>query len=141
MQSNGSRIALMPTFKRSDLSEESGGSVQKWMKVNKDAASPLWVVNMMFDALKQQVGRLNELTIENRALRARVTGLESRAAKGVGGIRWAGTFEPGSEYREGEVVTGKGGLWLACATTTAAPGTDPTSWRLILRAKTRDAEE
>ena len=75
------------------------------------------------------------------ALEARVAGLEAKATKSVGHVRWAGPFEPGSEYHEGELTTGKGGLWLCtCATTTAAPGSSPTDWRLILRAKSRDAE-
>ena len=64
---------------------------------------------------------------------------ELRATKSVGGVRWSGVHEVGAEYVEGELVT-RGGLWLACATTTATPGSDPTSWTLIVRAKSRDAE-
>jgi hypothetical protein len=145
MQStNGHRVAYLPTARWADLDPEHGGSPERWLKANSDRATPMYVVNELWDVIKQLNGRINELSTANRGLQARLTGVEGALAelraKGVSGIRWAGTYEAGSTYREGELVT-KGGVWACtCATTTAPPGSDPTSWRLIVRAKSKDVE-
>lgn len=74
------------------------------------------------------------LRANDDALKARVAVLENVAAKSVAGVRWAGTYEAGATYHSGELVT-KTGLWLALKTTTAAPGSDSTAWRLIVHRK------
>jgi hypothetical protein len=47
-----------------------------------------------------------------------------------------GCCSPGSgkAYAPGSLVTRSGGLWLALKATTATPGTDALSWKLIVRS-------
>ena len=65
------------------------------------------------------------------ALEARLLALEQRSA----GVKWAGTWKQQRAYREGELVTHKGSLWLATCETVARPG-QSADW--ILTVKTGD---
>lgn len=136
-------VAQLWDFRGVDLSDADSTKARPRTYVMR--AVPVWLWHTACDVFAKACQRLStritplEHTVG--ALEARVAGLEAKATKSVGHVRWAGTFEPGSEYHEGELTTGKGGLWLCTrATTTAAPGSSPTDWRLILRAKSRDAE-
>ena len=66
------------------------------------------------------------------ALQARLAGLEG--VKRGPAVTWAGPFEAGKTYHSGELVQ-RSGLWLALQQTTAAPGADPSAWRLVVHAK------
>lgn len=81
--------------------------------------------------LRAEIRRLESLLV---LADGRIRALEAKATKSVSGVTWAGTFTPGATYSRGELVT-KTGLWLALKTTTATPGTDPASWRLIVHRK------
>jgi hypothetical protein len=59
--------------------------------------------------------------------------LEKARTKARVGVEWAGTFEQGTTYTEGDLCTRNGGLWLALRDTAQTPGTDPVSWRLICK--------
>jgi hypothetical protein len=88
------------------------------------------------NAIAKVVGeRFRRLETENNALRARVTELEANKSNRVTGVSWAGPHQSGATYRSGELVQ-KNGLWL-CITkeTTAAPGTAPADWRLVVHRK------
>jgi hypothetical protein len=52
----------------------------------------------------------------------------------VVGVQYAGVFEDGKAYARGDLVTRRGGLWLALQHTATAPGTDTASWKLIVKS-------
>jgi hypothetical protein len=75
-------------------------------------------------------GELQKAAIRREAGAAGVDG-----QRGVPNVRWAGTYEAGHEYQAGELCT-RGGLWLCTAdTTSAAPGSDPSAWKLVVSRK------
>jgi hypothetical protein len=86
----------------------------------------------LFAITKELRAQINTLDTSNKALQARVAGLEG--VKRGPSISWAGPHEAGRTYRSGE-LTQKSGLWLALRETTSAPGADPGSWRLLVHAK------
>ena len=78
--------------------------------------------------LREQLGlRDARLT----ALAERVAQLEQKAV----GVKWAGVYEAGARYAEGQLVTRGGGLWLCASDTVLAPGTSEgaSDWRLIVK--------
>ena len=136
-------VAQLPDLRGVVISDAD--STKAWARTYAMREVPVWLWHTACEVFAKACQRLSKriTPLEHTvgALEARVAGLEAKATKSVGHVRWAGPFEPGSEYHEGELTTGKGGLWLCtCATTTAAPGSSPTDWRLILRATSRDAE-
>lgn len=50
------------------------------------------------------------------------------------GVRWAGVYREQTPFSEGELVTHKGGLWLAIADTSARPGVS-ADWRLVVKSR------
>jgi hypothetical protein len=70
-------------------------------------------------------------------LRAKIAALEAQQQaleqKGLA-VEYRGIFQRGTTYARGTLVTQKGGLWLALATTTTPPGSDAMQWRLIVKS-------
>jgi len=58
----------------------------------------------------------------------RLAGLESRPL-----LKWAGIHTEGQEYREAQLVTRSGSLWVSTAATKSTPGTPGCDWRLIVK--------
>ena len=65
---------------------------------------------------------------------ARIDALEKRVQQLEGTTlpKWAGTWEA-KDYRQGNLVTRDGSLWLATADTRERPGDGNTGWRLIVK--------
>jgi hypothetical protein len=63
------------------------------------------------------------------ALEARIAALEERPT----GVKWAGVYEPGSNYSSGDLVTRRGGLWVALKHTALVPGASG-AWRLVVKS-------
>jgi hypothetical protein len=154
---NGHAGAPMATVTRADQQDfhtDGDDGLSRWMKSNANHPVPKWAFEAMYDALKdalaQRDSALRILKNDVLALEARQNGTDDALARhaktlgsksSVSGVKWAGVFESGSTYHEGELVT-KSGLWLCKATTTAAPGTDPDAWVLVCRrTKTKDDAE
>jgi outer membrane murein-binding lipoprotein Lpp len=64
-------------------------------------------------------------------LGAELDRIEARAPVGC---RWGGTWASDSYARSGELWTCRGALWLALRDTDAKPGSNPDSWRLIVKS-------
>lgn len=71
----------------------------------------------------------------NHERQARIEGLEKRLAEFESRPlpKWAGTFAEGKSYRESELCTHKGSLWLAMQNTATTPGEAGGAWRLIVK--------
>ena len=64
------------------------------------------------------------------ALEQRITALEQRPA----GVEYAGTFEAGTIYSKGALVTRQGSLWLSLQDSNAwPPGQSASHWKLIVK--------
>ena len=130
-EGQGRRPAYLPSA--ADVHDPDG--FDAWLKTNAGRAVPVFLFAELFAIIKQQHGRINALENSLRGAVARVAGLEdARATKGITGVVWGGTFEPDHTYTSGELVTHASNLWVCtCAETSAIPGADPTSWKLVLR--------
>jgi hypothetical protein len=118
----------------------SADGLKAWAEREADTACPaaVWASSwsQTLELLDVVAKRLNELKTAHAALQARIAGLEASATatKGVNGAVWGGVFETNHEYKSGEIVTHAGNVWICTVgATTAIPGSDPTSWRLVLR--------
>ena len=63
------------------------------------------------------------------ALEARIAALEAKPPT----VEYAGVFDEQKTYKCGQLVTRRGGLWLAQRETSQTPGMDPQSWRLVVK--------
>jgi hypothetical protein len=81
-------------------------------------------------ALAELIGR--ELRAAVAPLKARLEVLELHR-----GCEWKGIYAENSVYERGDLTTRQGGLWVCVRERTAAtPGTDPNSWRLVVKSGT-----
>jgi len=65
-------------------------------------------------------------------LDGRIAALEARPASGPG-VHYGGVYLKNVNYSEGTLVTRSGCLWLALQSTSATPGQDPASWKLVVK--------
>ena len=73
----------------------------------------------------------NAIDIATAPLLDRIKALESRTDALVDrGLEYRGVYEPGIEYKRGDVVTEDGAMWVAKCRTTGRPGVDFASWTL-----------
>ncbi len=99
--------------------------------VKQEGRKPVTVA--LLDAFMDHVlSVLQDMNERNRERNARLAALEARPASG--GVRWAGTWKSNRQFREGELCTWRGGLWLATRTTNDRPGTDDSGFRLIVKS-------
>jgi hypothetical protein len=64
------------------------------------------------------------------ALDKRVAQLESAPPA----PRWLGVWRRDNHYAVGDLVTDRGGLWLACRASSARPGTPDSGYQLIVKS-------
>ena len=126
-----------------DLATPAG--FEAWATKHGASAVPIavWAAFVGKAREKRQLleSRITQLENQVGALTARQNGADARLAKhedtiigrGVNGVRWGGTYESNHAYASGELCTCDGNLWVATAATSVRPGSDPTSWRLVLR--------
>ena len=81
---------------------------------------------------------VHQINNANRGRNTRIDALEKRIAeletsRSGSSVGYAGVHEVGKQYLSGSLVTRSGGLWLALRETTQTPGTDPLSWRLVVK--------
>jgi hypothetical protein len=117
-------------------------SVKAWVHKNRAHGTPLWLwenaCSAMVTAHQKANKRLLLLERDLAELQVRVdvtaANLTANATKGVSGAVWGGVWEANHTYKSGEIVTHGGNLWICtCAATAVSPGSDPVSWKLILR--------
>jgi len=65
---------------------------------------------------------------EFEALRSEIKTLRERPD-----VVYCGVYKSGERYHAGNITTKNGGMWLCLQTTTSTPGTDPESWRLVVK--------
>lgn len=80
--------------------------------------------------MQRRVAEMSELVDQLAPLYRRVEELEKEA------IRYAGTFETGKAYGQGQAVTHANSLWICRRATCSRPGTDD-SWKLASRGAKR----
>lgn len=91
------------------------------------------VDELMDNILATMCGLRDGLIVRLDALERQLAA-QSGAKAGPFGVRWAGVYRDLTSFAEGELVTHKGGLWLATADTSERPGASP-DWRLIVKSK------
>lgn len=64
-----------------------------------------------------------------KPLLQRIAALESRPE-----LKYVGIYETGIVYRPGSLATRSGSLWLCLHETRSTPGSDASSWRLIVKS-------
>jgi hypothetical protein len=77
------------------------------------------LAHLLTEVLKEDIAPLAE----------RVSAIEARPE-----LKHVGTWREGKTFREGNLVTDKGALWLCRKNTLKRPGTAPTNWLLICKA-------
>ena len=74
-----------------------------------------------------------------KPLAARLDALEKEweREKGVGNVRWRGTYKQSEIYRSGELLTHDGGLWVALRDSAQTPGRppegQPAAYQLVVK--------
>jgi len=98
-------------------------------------SAPRWAVELYM------LAALRAINLKNVQRNKRLDALEAAVKeKRITGVRWAGVYETGRTYREGEMAQ-KNGLWIATVPETmAAPGTAPKDWKLLVHAKVMPKE-
>jgi hypothetical protein len=132
------RVVPIAQFTAADT---GASDLKGWLQRNSSHALPVWMFSNLLDTFKEQIKRIKALETELAALTARQNGTDATLSKhseqivgrGVNGARWGGTYEPNHKYASGELVTCDANLWIATTSTSVRPGSDPTSWRLVLR--------
>jgi hypothetical protein len=70
-------------------------------------------------------------------LEARIDALETKIAsleqRNAAGPEYKGIFRQTERYTRGNLTTHRGGLWLALEDTNRVPGSNATSWKLIVK--------
>jgi hypothetical protein len=105
----------------SELTEDELGE-QSMSVISVDTFTTV-LVDTLAKALESRDERIS-------ALEKQVVALESRALS----PEYLGTFKQGETYRRGGLVTRNGGLWLCLSDTALIPGSNPTSWKLIVKS-------
>lgn len=75
--------------------------------------------------------RIEQLDGELKALSEKATALEER------GLKYCGTWQRAMDYRRGDCVTHKGGLWTAVKATDKAPDEANSDWQLSAKGAQR----
>src|SRR5262245_18844362 len=98
-------------------------------------------VHAMTILASMMLGTFRGLHAQNKTRDARLDALEAAVKeKRVTGVRWAGPYEAGKTYYAGELCQ-RSGRWICLVPeTTAAPGSSPTVWRLVVHRKVSSDE-
>jgi hypothetical protein len=78
--------------------------------------------------LDLQVSRMGQLLARIERLEDQLSALEQKTIADA----FTGKWIDGRRYSRGQ-LTQKSGLWLALKSTSARPGSDPASWRLLVK--------
>jgi hypothetical protein len=92
--------------------------IDMWTRVSEDDNT---LAAVIAEGVGAELGKLG----------AELDRIEARAPLGC---RWGGTWASDSYARSGELWTCRGALWLALRDTDAKPGSNPDSWRLIVKS-------
>jgi hypothetical protein len=93
---------------------------------------PFALFSELFTVMREKI---NELSTSNKALMARVTGLEAAKSKSADdvGPRDCGVWDAGTTYRKHDGVTVDGHYWIAQRETRSTPTENSGDWRLAVR--------
>jgi hypothetical protein len=123
-----------------------GEEFDTWAARNKWLPLPVFIFQTMYEAIldfartsneknEERTNRLERVEqrcvdLESQLTQAaeRVKALENRAS-----VRYAGVYQSGAVYEEGNLVTLRGSLWLATQQTAVKPGGDDSGWRLVVK--------
>jgi hypothetical protein len=108
-------------------------------------AAPLSYVRLVMSCLRESVeriinleswrsgfeSRLNAKEVEIVQLKHALAELQAKMVTGFQISAWGWKYQPGARYKPGE-LTQKNGLWCCLRETTAQPGSDPASWKLLV---------
>lgn len=121
----------MKSFDTSLLASDLADAIADESKANK---SPAAFTKGLRAGLLRAIGVLGAHTaLAHELLAKRVAALEEQAADvRERGLRYCGVHQRALEYRQGDVVTEKSGLWIALRATNEAPG-DGSAWQLALK--------
>jgi hypothetical protein len=109
-----------------------GEEFDAWAARNKWLPLPVFIFQTVYEAILDFARTSNEKNLVRNGrlddLERRCAELESRAA-----IKYCGIYRPDGVYQEGNLVTLRGGLWIATKQTAAKPGGDDSGWRLVVK--------
>lgn len=128
---------LMPD----SVDAEEPQAVKAFFEKNMTAATPFSVFECLWLMVRTMNARNHRRNQRLDELEARMARAEEGGIKGTPAVRWKGHWKPATRYDEGELVTDRGGLWLALRTATDRPGAADSGFKLIVkRGAHRDDE-
>lgn len=121
----------MKTFDTDLLAKDLSDAIADESKADK---SPLAFTKGLRAGLLRAIGVLGGHTaLAHELLAKRVAALEAQTADvRERGLRYCGVHQRALEYRQGDVCTAKGALWISLRQTSEAPG-ESTDWQLAVK--------
>lgn len=84
-----------------------------------------------FEVLDEQYFLLCAHKVRLAHMAAEIVELRERVGRSA--MKYCGTFEDGTRYQPGDVVTDHGGMWVALKETITRPGDGRASWQLCVK--------